>query len=228
MEDIKKNFKTLRGIEGIYKKVVVSGDVVETYDYEYPVFRGFKGKSKGRANQDSTSEKTKELNRRKVASRAKRRVARLVNANFNMYDGVTTKFLTLTFDAKYDNISFDIDKANVELKKFINRLGYHTVGVSKLKYLCVPEFQKRRAIHYHLIIFNMPFIKTTQIADIWGYGFVKINKIRKSTDGSTNAGVYVAKYLCKEVSMIGKKSFWTSKGNFRSHTMTEFLSFVAV
>ncbi len=34
MSQEKKNFKTSTGVEGIYKKVVVSGDVVETYDYE--------------------------------------------------------------------------------------------------------------------------------------------------------------------------------------------------
>lgn len=38
------------------------------------------------------------------------------------------------------------------------------------------EFQKRGAIHYHLLC-NLPFVSSKELAEIWTHGFIKIKKI---------------------------------------------------
>lgn len=46
-----------------------------------------------------------------------------------------------------------------------------------LKYLCVIERMESGRIHYHVLFFNMPYVPVEKIADIWGHGLVKINKM---------------------------------------------------
>jgi len=61
-------------------------------------------------------------------------------------------------------------------------------------------------------LFNLPFIKNHQLREIWGNGFVKINKI----DNVTNLGSYVAKYMSKENErderLWGEKMYFSSRG----------------
>ncbi|MGA9175462.1 MAG: hypothetical protein WBZ33_16010 [Thermoactinomyces sp.] len=133
---------------------------------------------------------------------------RLINANVGVW-GYPPVFLTLTFA---ENVQ-DIRGANYEFKKFRQRLEYRLK--IKLEYVGVIEFQKRGAIHYHVVIFNLPYIEAGELAEIWGHGFIKINKI----DQVDNIGAYVSKYMTKDEyekektdRLIGEKSYFTSRG----------------
>ncbi|MCO5447803.1 Rep protein [Enterococcus faecalis] len=132
-------------------------------------------------------------------------IARLVDTNFDN----KTKFLTLTFK---ENIQ-EIDYANNEFKKFIKRLNYYIYHNKKayLKYLATWEKQKRGAIHYHIILFNFPYISFQQLTLIWGHGYLLINKI--DVDSIENRGRYVSKYFDKELEFKEhkKKAFFSSR-----------------
>lgn len=132
-------------------------------------------------------------------------VARIVDCNFDD----NTKFMTLTFK---ENIQ-DITYTNYEFNKFIKRLNFYLYHEKKqrLKYLAVWENQKRGAIHYHIIFFDFPFIKTKKLEEIWGHGFVKINKI--DVDSKENRGRYVSKYFSKDIDMKNykQKAFFKSR-----------------
>jgi len=216
-------------IERVYKKIVYSGDIVEVYEYD-------KGYLKGYELTDSEKEKNGRLkgeksnnyeeNRKQVLQRAKKNLRRLINSNVGQYGKeFTAKFLTLTFK---ENIK-DLDKANYEFEKFIKRLNYHCFGTKKanLKYTCVVEFQKRGAIHYHVIIYNMPYIKANDIVNVWGNGFIKINKI----DDVDNVGAYVSEYLgqaekgqgknIEDDRLQGKKSYFSSRGLYNPIEITD-------
>lgn len=189
-------------IKSYTKKLVISGDVIELYEYEKPILEGYsdtKKKSKGR--QAVANDEDKKINREKVLNRARRDIRGLVNSNIEDY----SKFLTLTFR---DNIT-DIKAANYEFKKFIQRLDYKLNR--KIKYLVVPEIQKknRGVWHYHVVLFNMPYVRAKLLEDIWGNGFIRINKI----DHVDNVGAYVCKYLTKDGAeeLEGKKSYFTSR-----------------
>lgn len=118
-------------------------------------------------------------------------IARLIDMNFDDQ----TKFLTLTFK---ENIQ-DIDDANNEFKKFIKRLNYQTYHTkkAKLKYLATWEKQQRGAIHYHIILFTFPYMPFEQLSEVWGHGFITINKI--DVNSIENRGRYVSKYFDKDL-----------------------------
>ena len=208
------------------KKIVQSGDIIEIYDYSKGYLKGYEntrtdaGRKKGVVSDDY------DKHRAQVLQRAKRDLRRLINSNVGQYGKeFTAKFLTLTFR---DNVQ-DIKQANYEFKKFIKRLNYKLYGTKKanLKYTTVIEFQKRGAIHYHTIIYNMPYLKSNEISNIWGNGFVKINKI----DDVDNVGAYVGEYLgqvekgqgksVEDDRLRGQKSYFSSRGLFKPVEITD-------
>ena len=184
------------------KKFIVSGDILELYEYENDIYTDY-DLSKfrdhpGRCNSSITDEDTKKMNRAKTSNRSARNVRRLVNSNIEEY----SKFVTLTFR---DDVK-DLKEANYIFKKFKQRLDYQLKITSK--YLCVPEFTKKGRVHFHVIFFNLPFIKNTTLEMIWGQGFIKINKI----DNCDNVGSYVVKYMTKDnEQLIEQKSYFTSR-----------------
>ena len=188
------------------KKLIVSGDIYEIYEYSKPIiYDDQKSHPSGRSKMASDDDKDK--NRYLTLHRASQTIRRLINANVGAW-GCTPKFLTLTFA---ENVQ-DIKTANYQFKLFRQRLEYELE--IKLKYVVVIEFQKRGAIHYHAVFFNLPYIKNNQLAEIWGNGFVKVNKI----DQVDNIGSYVTKYMTKEEQdkvkmdrLRGEKSYFSSR-----------------
>lgn len=184
------------------RKVVLSGNVVEIYEYENDVIYGYKDTKKNTKGRNSVAnDDDKEKNREKVLSRARKDLRRIINCNIQEY----SKFLTLTFA---DNVQ-DLDKSNYEFKKFILRLNYHYK--IKVKYSVVIEFQKRGAVHYHAILYNLTEKLDLKILQkIWGNGFIKVNSI-KDVD---NVGAYVCKYMTKtdDDRLLGRKMYFNSKG----------------
>lgn len=189
-------------------KYVVSGDIVERYTYEKNQTVGFEPRNEKGKNKNGI--KSSE-NRSISLSRARKIVMRTINSN-----SCLDKFLTLTFE---ENV-IDLDYANDEFKKFIKRVNYQVFNTKKrvLKYVAVIEFQKRGAIHYHMLC-NLPFIDSKSLAKIWGHGFIKINKIKgdKERFGSSecdNVGAYVCKYMTKDNDdprLLGRKSYLMSR-----------------
>jgi len=213
-------------IERVYKKIVYSGDVVEVYEYDKGYLKGYENNNANTGRKIDYKSENYEEHRKQVLQRSKKNLRRLINANVGQYGKeFTAKFLTLTFK---DNVK-DLDKANYEFEKFIKRLNYHCFGTKKanLKYTCVVEFQKRGAIHYHVIIYNMPYIKANDIGNVWGNGFIKINKI----DDVDNVGAYVSEYLgqaekgqgknIEDDRLQGKKSYFSSRGLYNPIEITD-------
>uniref|UniRef100_UPI003F689A82 rolling circle replication-associated protein n=1 Tax=Kurthia senegalensis TaxID=1033740 RepID=UPI003F689A82 len=87
-------------------------------------------------------------------------------------------------------------------RSFIKKLNYALFKKhSGLKYVCVVERQERGALHYHIVLFNMPFMPVDDLAKIWGHGFVRINAI----DDVDNLGAYVVKYIEKTMNEMQEK-----------------------
>lgn len=188
------------------RKMIKSGNVIEVFEYERPIKIGEVRNENGRRSEASEDDKIEY--RRQSMSRAKSHVRRLINANINAW-GQIPKFLTLTFA---ENIT-DLKLANYEFKKFRQRLEYQ-LNI-KLKYLVVVEFQKRGAVHYHALFFNLPYIGAEKLASVWKNGFIKVNAIEQVD----NIGAYVTKYMTKdeydknkEDKLTGEKSYFTSRG----------------
>lgn len=196
-------------------RVIISGNVIEVVEYGKEIFKELESDRirTGRSQKANAAEQ--ESNREKVLSRARQDIRRKVTANCGgWFDSrgkpYKPKFLTLT---PAENVT-DLTVSNHEFKLFIMRLGYKVAGRGKescLKYLAIPEFQKRGAVHYHVMFFNLPYIPINEIRECWRHGFVFINAI----DEVDNKGAYMCKYLYKDVCderLRGRKCYFTSKG----------------
>ena len=192
--------------ENTYIKAICTGHIIEIYEYE-KMPRIPSGKQQLDSNDldldiEVDSEEKKIFNRKNNMHRARNKLRRLISANFDE----NSKFITLTFR---DNLT-SVRLANNEFKKFIQRMRYR---YNNFKYIAVIEFQKRGAVHYHMIS-NLPYIANNELADIWRNGYVKINNI----EHVDNVGAYMIKYMTKDVfdeRLHGLKSYQTSKGLIR-------------
>ena len=185
------------------RKLIVSGNVLELYEYKSPIVYGEVRKRKGRAGQTDTTEDIKASNRQKTAFRSKQRVRRLANTNFA---GKNAKFVTLTYAENKTSVS----AADHDFKTCIQRLTYYAnKNGEEFKYIAVREFQERGAVHYHMLC-NLPYTENKVLADIWGHGFVNI----QSVEEVDNVGAYITKYMTKDVEderLLGKKKYLCSK-----------------
>jgi len=190
------------------KKYVISGGIIEQYVYEKNQFVGFEAKNKGGKN---TGGLMVEENRGVTLGRARKTVVRAINSN-----PCLNKFLTLTFE---ENVT-DLNYTNDEFKKWVDRVNYHVYKTKKrvMKYIAVIEFQKRGAVHYHVLC-DMPYVDVGELAEIWSHGFIRLNRIKGNkkaygSDECDNVGAYVCKYMTKDNTdkrLVGRKSFLMSR-----------------
>ena len=181
-------------MEKYNKKMVISGKFIDIYEYDKLVVVGF--------NRDiNLSKKSEERsNNQKSQSsihRTKKNIKNITNSNPQL-----TKFLTLTFKKNVN----DIDYANYEFMQFVKRMKFKYID---FQYLAVIEFQKRGAVHYHIIC-NLPYVNKKLIAKKWRHGFIKIKRIKRIN----NMGGYISKYVSKDsdnMKLFNKKKFFHSK-----------------
>ena len=185
-----------------YIKAIVTGHVIEIYEYEKMPALPSEKNGKKETDPNGNEYDNTLFNRQNNMNKARNNLRRLITANFDEH----SKFVTLTFK---DNIT-DVKQANKEFKKFIQRMRYRYKG---FKYIAVVEFQKRGAVHYHMIS-DLPYIENSRLSKIWGHGFVKINDITHVD----NVGAYMIKYMTKDntdLRLQGLKSYQTSKNLVR-------------
>lgn len=161
------------------------------------------------------AEKLKQTDKRnrqdECAKRAKAKVRRLVDANLGKHKH-HDKFITLTFaedvkDRKIAMRAFD---------RFVKRLRYKFDGFG---YIAVTEIQdgKRRedkigrgVYHFHMLVFNIPFLDPIEFKEIWGQGYVDV----KSMHNYPDLAGYMSKYIGKDF-QTGRskyeKNYFTSR-----------------
>lgn len=195
-----------------YGKVIFLGRSIDYYRFQFePPLLGTP-----RDNRKDENKAETKTNPDNSLYRTKRVIRDLIRCNAWEWHKKNTEayppcFLTLTFE---ENIQ-DLKEANREFSKFMQRYNYEVFGDKKarLKYIGVPEFQKRGAIHYHAIIFNLPFIKKKvyeRLFKTWGKGRVEL-KIVKTMESLIK---YLSKYITKESidsRLTNKKRYFCSR-----------------
>lgn len=209
-----------REIRSYNTKIIETESTIEIWKYSDPVYsfsnpydkKNYDGEYGESIDSENSSIKKDNieiynsvLRMQKYYEQCRWDIARLVDTNFDS----KTKFITLTFKENINDVSY----TNKEFSKFIKRLNYYLYKEKKqlLKYIAVWELQERGAIHYHVIFFSLPYIKNSELQKIWGYGFVKINRI--DVDSKENRGRYVSKYFSKNIDIktYKQKSFFKSQ-----------------
>lgn len=190
-----------------YTKTIRSGNLLEIYRYEKEPVQNRVKRAKRGVKRHSASYARRVDN----VKRLRKTFVRLVRSNL---DGVECPaFLTLTF-ARVVRLPF----AYGELGRFIKRLRIR-FG-SKWRYIAVPEFQKRGAVHFHLLVWGWHEDVINHERDlrilqrIWACGTVDIFR----TDGSIKLAGYLGKYMSKAVCdkrLLSQKAYVSSTNIMR-------------
>jgi len=214
-----------------YTKVIRSGGLVELYIYEknLPVRR-----SRARPIRRDSRNRRPTLRRRDSIRRARKAFTRRVWAN--LVGAEKPSLFTFTM---YQGLSYGTSVGI--FTKFIVRFR-RQCGRS-FRYIAVPEFQKRGAVHWHVLFWGIPpslacrgyfkryrgryvFIheceagrqcerRTRFISRLWLRGFVD----GLITDGSIKLAGYLGKYMSKtmhDVRLRGRKAYYCSRNALRS------------
>jgi len=173
---------------------------------------------------------TKEEYIERSIRRASSQMKRLISANHEQHLETetlffTTKFLTLTLA---DRSLLFLEKTNPLFTDFIRRLNRYIYGNDlknrKLIYIAVPERQEDGVVHYHTLLFNMPFVAQKTLQNIWESGLE--NVIATPTNPKGIKGIvdirvkrswkicfYLTKYLTKnfhDPTLAGRRKYFPS------------------
>lgn len=161
----------------------------------------------------------------KNIKRSKMNLQRLIKANEEKFK----TFITLTFEENQT----DIKEANKLLGKFLNNMKNRYF--KELCYICIPEFQKRGAIHYHLVTNidyeDLKLLSSEEMkiwdrrkmkwqifktCNYWKYGFSSVIKLE-----NINVVGYLSKYMTKDIDnrLFGFRRFTYSQ-NLTHPTVT--------
>jgi len=200
----------------MYLKIIQTDTEYEIYRYENPPF------PKRSGTRRVVKKGLHYTPRRTFANtrRARKNFLRLVRANLTAEE--RPAFLTLTMR---DIVSVDI--SYLCLKGFFRSL--RSFLGKDFRYIAVPEFQKRGAVHFHILVWGLPqeIIKHERrnriLQNCWSLGYVDIIE----TDGSPKLAGYLGKYMSKSMlhDDIGFSKAYSSSRNvlrpmsFSSDTM---------
>jgi len=189
----------------MYIKFIQSGSMLERYEYEKePVINAKRKRVIARWEPFG-------VRRTSSAKRAQSSFFRLVRANISPTR--PPALLTLTMRE-----IITLKEAWRAYQLFAQRWRRSVSGVS---YIAVSEFQRRGAVHFHVLVWGLNDDEiagernTRRIAKLWGHGFVDI----RSSDGSPRLATYLAKYLFKAVHdprNVGQKLYSASRNVVRS------------
>lgn len=182
------------------KKVVVSGEYYEVYEYSNTQLSDYKQNPNRKIKKSSCSSSR----RSSSLSRSQNNIRRIINCNFT--NAKNTKFITLTYsrDVSISDSSLFFKKFMRKLKKFIN--------YQQINYIVIPELTKKKRIHYHALM-TIPYISNSDLRKLWGQGFVNIRSAYE-VNQVRNIGAYLCKYLTKETFdsvFFGKQAYHCSR-----------------
>lgn len=201
-------------------KIVECGSFVQVYKYLHPRIKNINKNDdvdlnlkKIKYEVDTSKKETKlktinEIEERNI-TRSKLQCQRIAKANMEYWE----TFITLTFA---DNVT-DIKLANKRFKYFIDKVRRIK---NDLRYLVVPEHQKRGAIHYHLLtnisindtklMYNQEDNPKFKHVKYWLDGFNSVEHIKG--DAKKIVG-YISKYMTKDIDnrLFGQRRFFCSQ-----------------
>jgi len=213
-----------------HTKIIQSGNTLEIYQYEKSLSPRIR---ESRPRKPRKTDKRFRYARLDNVKRRSKSFLRLVRSN--LIGDLRPFLLTLTM---FEDLG--IKRSYSLLTVFISRLR-KDFGPG-FRYVAVPEFQKRGAVHFHLMFWGLPphlackgymdrsrgfnrFIHecesgqcerhTRYFSRLWQRGFVD----SLQTDGSPKLATYLAKYMSKSMSdkrLLGEKSYCASRNVYRS------------
>lgn len=201
-------------------KLVECGDYIQVYYYNNTKSKKFSDSKEDlkltKIDVDVTSncvntDNMKDTNSIELRSiiRSKLECQRLAKSNIKDWE----TFITLTFAENVTDVTF----ANKKFRYFIDKVR----RVKKdFKYLCIPEFQKRGAVHYHMLcniniddnslLYVQEDNKKFKHIKYWNDGF---SSIEVMTGDPKKVVGYISKYMTKDIDnrLFGKHRYFYSQ-----------------
>ena len=150
---------------------------------------------KVKENDDYTKEEKPSAIEPKNIIRSKLECQRLAKCNAKEWQ----TFITLTYEENITNI----DEAKKDFRYFIDKVQR---VYKDLKYICIPEFQKRGAVHFHLLtniakenkslIFFQEDNKRFLHIKYWNKGFTRVDVLKNDIKKIIG---YISKYMTKDI-----------------------------
>lgn len=192
-------------------KLVDCGEYTQVYFYSNKKIRRNK-KDNSDLNltvkeNNNDSKKDKQIEERSIV-RSKLECQRMAKANMHNWK----TFITLTFAENITNI----DVANKKFRYFVDKVRRIYKNFS---YICIPEFQKRGAVHYHLLtnidldnsklIYIQEDNPTFKHIKYWNEGFTSVEVM---TGDPKKVVGYISKYMTKDVDdrLFGHRRYFYS------------------
>lgn len=119
--------------------------------------------------------------------------AQLADRLVSRTQGESGLFLTLTYRRDEYQCPADLYHATSrrrDVRRFIESLANYLGESLSGRWLCKLEFQRGGWVHFHLILLGVRRIDHTALQDIWGHGYVWINRLTPSR----------IRYACKYIS----------------------------
>lgn len=201
----------------VRQNMVITGDRFRIIKYDQPYSqKSCSIQNSGRKPPKPSQQAQKEKNRAYSARKAHAQIRDLIYANYGYYNELA-KFFTLTFKGEAG-----LPEANKKFHLFIKRINFHLKSIDgrKLRYIAVPDFQKRGVTHYHVVVFNFPFISKNifhkTINELWPCGYIEVKGLDVS-NGLEPVMLYMTKYIRTQKldpRFDHKKRFFHSEGLF--------------
>ena len=180
-----------------YTKSLRTKTRLYTWNYSTPIYFGFPST---RSQQEKQEKSILTAKREDNLTRTRNNAKVLLELNLTPY----TKFLTLTYAKAPTSRQQVIKDFNAFIKRF------NKEREAKLQYLYVQEQGKSntKRWHVHAVLFHDEYIPARDLARLWNKGHVKVNAI----DDYRNIGLYLVKYITKDIVAINKKGYISSQG----------------
>lgn len=183
-------------------KIIKAGNLTACKTYSSSLYRGYEVK------RDTVSKRKDGEKRDTNIYRTQNALMFLINANITTY----SKFITLTTDEPIYNREEFIKKFQLFNLRFKRRYGF------KLPYVAVLERQYKRQekfnlpeapLHIHLIGFLDFYLPFKELKALWGQSTDSVDV--KVIDSTENVGLYLMKYITKELVALNKKGYLSSQ-----------------
>jgi len=209
-----------------YNKIFLYGHTIELYKYDRDIdferIGGHRGghpspagvSDVGGVHSPENAESDRKKKRADNAKRASVNFKRLVRANLGGTENPL--FITLTYKQNITSLA----DCYRDFTTFVQALRYRQ---KTARYIAVPEFQKRGAVHFHLISWGVPkavlgipleYPANAIQSHLWRHGFIFV----KETDGHARIANYLAKYMAKafaDTRLGGSKAYTCSRNIVR-------------
>ena len=139
---------------------------------------------------------------------ARKFVERKINANF----GDNDIWMTITYDDTHLPPDGDMDAANKDMERFINRVNYQRKkrGLPKAKWIYVTEYDKNASIRWHHHIIMDGLLDMDIVERCWKKGRRnEVRRLKKDDNGLSG----IANYIVKQKDRLKSEKRWhCSKG----------------